>query len=124
MMSRLSHREWTVRVSELKVALDSSPDNLDVANQYWEAISGGFGYDVRDGKRVIDTFRASAFKSDGGLAALIHAFRKLFDDSGELPRRSLFDPPLENLLHLVARRPEDKLADGAAWILGFLDADE
>jgi hypothetical protein len=123
-LAKLSHREWHARVVELKAVLESAPDDLDLANRYWDAISGRFGYDVRDGKRVIDTFRASALKSNEGTAALIHAFRKLFDDSGELPRPSLFDPPLENLLRVVARQSDDKSADDAAWILSFLDNDE
>lgn len=123
-VEKLSHREWTIRVAELRAALDSAPDNLNLANQYWEAISGQFGFDVRDGKRVIDTFRASAFKSDEGLVALIHAFVKLFDDSGELPRRSLFDPPLENLIRLVSRQPNHRLAHDAKWLLEFLESDE
>ena len=123
-MTKLSHREWYACVAKLKAALDFAPDDLNLANQYWDAISSRFGYDVRDGKRVIDTFRASALKSNEGIATLIHALRKLFDDSGELPRRSLFDPPLENLLRIVARKSHDKLADDAAWILGILDGDE
>ena len=123
-MARLAHRDWLARVAELKVELESAPDNLDLANRYWEALSGQFGFDVRDGKRVIGTFRVSALKSDDGLAALIRAFRTLFDDTGEQPRPSLFDPPLDNLLRLAARRHDGKLADDAAWILSFLDRDE
>ena len=122
-MTTLPYREWHARVAELKAALDSAPDNVNLANQYWDAISGRFGYDVRNGKHVIDTFRASAIKSNDGMATLIHAFRNLFDDSGELPRRCLFDPPLENLLRLVARQ-SNELADDAAWILSVLDGDE
>jgi|GEM_PF-2498480 len=120
-LTRLPHNEWLLRVAELKSALDASPDDLGLANAYWEAISGKHGYDVRDGKKAIDTFQSCAFKSDEGLAQLIAVFRRLVDDCGEVPRGTLFGPPLENLLRMVASQPTGKLSRDAVWILGFLD---
>ena len=122
-MIRLAHNEWHSHVTKLKAALEKAPHDFRLAAEYWDAISGSLGYDVRDGKRVVDTFRPCALRSDEGLAKLVVEFRKLFDDSGELPRASLFDPPLENLLRLVAGHPNHKLSTDAAWILGFLDTD-
>ncbi len=104
--------------------LESAPDDLELANRFWTAISGAFGYDVRDGKRVIDTFRTCALKSDAGLASLISAFRQLADDSGEFPRTALFDPPLENLLRFATRDSGHPLCQDASWILGFIDTDD
>lgn len=122
-LTRLPHNEWLLRIAELKSALDASPDDLGLANAYWEAISGKHGYDVRDGKKAIDTFQSCAFKSGEGLAQLIAAFRELADDCGELPRGTLFGPPLENLLRRIANQPSGQLSRDAAWILGFLDDD-
>jgi len=122
-LTRLPHSEWHSQVKRLQAALEACPDDLDVATEFWDAISGEHGYDVRDGKKAIDTFQACALKSDDGLAKLVAAFRKLADDFGEFPRASLFDPPLENLLRSIARQTKHELSDDAVWILGFLDTD-
>lgn len=118
------HNEWYAEVTQLKVALESSPDNLDLAKQFWSMISGERGFDVRDGQRVVDTFRHCAVKSDEGLAELIAAFRKLADDSGEFPSAGLLDPPLENLLRLIARQSDHPLSADSAWILRYVEIDE
>ena len=123
-MTRQPHSEWYAKVTKLKAELQSSPDNLDLAKKFWSAISGTAGYDVRDGQRVVGTFRACAFKTEEGLAELIAAFRRLADDSGEYPRAALFDPPLENLLRSVAGQSKHPLSCDALWILGFIDVDE
>ena len=121
-VTRLPYNEWKDRVAELRASLDASPDDLQVANAYWESISGQFGYDVRDGKRVIDTFELCALRTEDGLAQLIAAFRKLADELGELPRDSLFTPPLENLLRMVARQQDHTLCKDAAWILECVES--
>ena len=72
---------------------------------------------------MIDTFQLCALRSEEGLAQLIAAFRELAHETGELPRESLFTPPLENSLRIVARQPDHRLSKDAAWILGFLAAD-
>ena len=123
-MTRQPHNEWYAEVTELQHELDSSPDNLDLALRFWALISGTTGYDIRDGKRVVDTFRACALKSDDGLAELVTAFRKLADDFGEYPRAALFDPPLENLIRMVARQSDHRLNANANWLIGFLDVNE
>lgn len=123
-MTRQPHNAWYAEVTELQRELDSSPDNLELAESFWALISGAAGYDVRDGKRVVDTFRTCALKSDDGLAELVSAFRKLTDDSGEYPRAALFDPPLENLIRIVAHQSDHPLNKNANWLIAFLDADE
>ena len=123
-MSRQAHSEWYANVMKLKSELESSPDDLELAQQFWHAISGSAGYDVRDGKRVMDTFRKCALKSDDGLAAMVSAFRKLADDSGEFPRASLFDPPMENLFLMIARQAGHPLNADAKWILSHIDTDD
>ena len=121
-MARQPHNEWYADVTKLQAELESAPDDLELATRFWAAISGDMGYDVRNGKRIIDTFRTCALKSDDGLACLVSAFRKLADDSGEYPRAALFDPPLENLLRFIARDSDHALHDDASWILGFIDS--
>jgi hypothetical protein len=123
-LARQPHNEWYAAVTQLKSDLESAPDNLDLAKRFWGAISGSAGFDVRDGKRIVDTFRACALKSDDGLAAMLSAFRKLADDSGEFPRAALFDPPLENLFRLVSRQSDHSLHADASWILGYIDSDD
>ncbi len=105
-MTKQPHNEWYAEVTDLQHELDSSPDNLDLAKRFWALISGVAGY---DGKRVVDTFRGYALKSEDGLGELIKAFRNLADDSGEYPRAALFDPPLENLIRMVARQSDQPL---------------
>ena len=46
-------RRWqnpVQRDDRVKAALESSPDDLDLAKQFWARISGAAGYDIRDGK--------------------------------------------------------------------------
>lgn len=122
-LKRLPHKEWFSRVVEQRAALALTPNNLCLAIAFWNTISGSLGYDIRSGKRAIETFQSWAFNSEDGLAELLTAFRKLAADGGELPDQSLFNPPLENLLRLTARHSNRELADSAAWILGFFDTE-
>ncbi|MBT5020201.1 MAG: hypothetical protein HON04_15825 [Planctomicrobium sp.] len=122
-MTKFSHQQWYTHVTELKVMLATCPNDLELAIKYWEAISGKFKYDVRDGKRLIETFRACSLESDEGLATLLNEFRKLAEETGELPYPSLIDPPLENLLRFVKSQPNHLLSEEAAWILSFLYTD-
>lgn len=123
-MTKLPYKEWYAAVMKLKAQLETTPDDLELAQCFWTAISGDAGYDVRDGKRILDTFRTCAMTSDDGLAAMLSAFRKLADDTGEIPRASLFDPPLENLLRVVASRTNHRLSDDARWVLSHVTADD
>jgi hypothetical protein len=36
----------------------------------------------------------------------------------------LFDPLLENLIRIVARKSDHPLNENANWLIGFLDLDE
>jgi len=74
--------------------------------------------------RAEQTRFACAFKSDDGLAELVAAFRKLTNDTGEYPRAALFDPPLENLIRMLARQSDHPRNDDANWLLKFLETDE
>lgn len=120
-MKRQTHHEWYAKVKKLRAELESQPDDLELAKNFWAAVSGTAGYDVRSGKRLIDTFRTCALKTDEGLAELILAFRKLADEAGEYPRPDLLDPPLENLLRFVARQANHALSGDAAWVLSFIE---
>ena len=115
------YSEWYAAVTALKSKLDASPDDLSLAIQYWSSISGDAGYDVRDGKRAVETFRPCALKSDNGLAELISTFRKLAEDTGEYPRAELFDPPSENAIRFVARESSHPLSADATWILSHIN---
>ena len=123
-MKRQPHSEWYTDATQLKAELASAPENLELAQRFWDAISGSTGYDVRNGKRVVNTFGACALKSDDGLAAMLSAFRKLADDSGEFPRATLFDPPLENLVRMIAHQTDHPLNPDAVWVLAHIDSDD
>lgn len=120
-MARQPLNEWRANVTRLKTELESAPDDLELANRYWAAIGGEHGYDARNGKRLIDTFRTCALKSDDGLGCLLSAMRRLSDECGEFPRAALFDPPLENRLRSIAHEATHVLHDDASWIIGFID---
>ncbi len=122
-MTDQTHSEWYKAATELKSKLESSPNDLELAQEYWTLISGGTGFDARSGPRLVATFRSCALKCDEGLELLISAFRQLADDTGEYPRAELIDPPLENALRFVAGQSENKLAREAAWVLSFVDDD-
>ena len=109
---------------KLKADLESSPDDLNLALLFWNRISSSTGYDVRNGKRLVETFRACALKSDDGLAAMLFAFRKLAIDFDEFPCATLFDPPLENLFRMISRQTDHPLSLDAAWVLRYIDADD
>ena len=55
---------------------------------------------------------------------MLLAFRKLADDTREIPRAVLFDPPLENLIRTIARQIDHPLNADASWILAYIDMDE
>lgn len=122
-MTRQPHNAWYADVTKLQSDLSSAPDDLALAQRFWDAISGSAGYDVRNGRRLVDTFRACALKSDDGLAAMLSAFRQLARDFGEIPRAALFDPPLENLFRMISRQTDHRLNGDASWILACIDAD-
>ena len=120
---RQSHSDWYEAVTALRAELDSEPDNLELAGRVWALLGGSTGFDVRNGRRVIETFRSAALRSDEGVAALVSAFRKLADDTGECPRAALFDPPLENLLRIHARQSDHPMREEINWILDCIESD-
>lgn len=76
-------------------------------------MSGSAGFDVRTGKRAVDTFRRCALKTDEGLTALLNALRTLAEEHSQNPHAELFDPPLENLVRQDARQSNGQLATNA-----------
>lgn len=122
-MKRQSHRDWYDTVTALRRELDSDPDNLELAERAWELLGGSTGFDVRSGRLLIETFRAAALRSDEGLGALVSAFRRLADETGEYPCAALIDPALESLLRLRARQSEPALREEIEWILDCIESD-
>ena len=57
------------------------------------------------------------------MAALVGAFRKLADETGELPRAALFDPPLESRLRMHARGADAAISRDTDWILDCIESD-
>jgi hypothetical protein len=123
LVNRQSHSDWRNHVTELRSALRAQPDNLDLANRLWALLSGATGFDVRTGPLVIETLRAAALRTDDGMAALVDAFRKLADETGELPRPALFDPPLESRLRIYARTADAAMQRDLNWILDCIESD-
>ena len=123
-MAKQKHGEWYLEAMRLKGQLEADPSNLELAQEFWNAIGGSTGWDVRTGNRVVNTFRACAFKSNEGLAAMLSAFRKLADDTGEFPRPGLLDLPIENLIRVIARQPDHPRYADACWILKFIDTND
>ena len=122
-MKRQSHSEWYETVTALRSELGSQPGNLELAERLWALLSGCTGFDVRSGRLVIEVFRSAALRSDEGVAALVLAFRKLANETGEYPSTALFDPPLENLLRLHGRQSDHPLREEIHWILDCIERD-
>jgi len=104
-------------LSALKKILLSEPSNLDVANRYWDALSSIGGHDVRSGGFLIEAYRACALASHEGVIAFARAYRELYENSGESPRRELLDEELSQALEtrLSALRNHDQGI--VEWIL-------
>ena len=117
----MAHHQWHAEATARQRLHAASPDDLALAKEYWTSIDGAAGYDARTGLRVIETFRLCALKSDEGLAEMLTAFRRLADATGEYPRATLFEPPLENLIRYVAAQPDHCLASDASWLVSYLD---
>ena len=106
-------------VESLKQALISDPTNVEAANRYWRALgswqSGGY---------VIEAFRAAALASREGVVAFAHAYRELFENSGEAPRPAFFDEEVFGVLKAgVVSLPENERAI-VQWVLESLRSSE
>src|SRR6266850_831749 len=77
----------------LRRVLVSDRTNLDAASLYWNAL-GSF----QSGRYVIEAFRSAALTSQAGVVAFAHAYRGLFENSGEGPRPIFFDGELVRAL--------------------------
>ncbi len=109
------------KLANLKAALDSDPNNIEVAKRYWVALASSGGYDVRSGGFVIEAFRGAALASQAGAVAFAQAYRELFEKSGEKPRPELFDQDLVRALK--TRLPDLSNSDQAVvqWILASIE---
>lgn len=122
-MTRQAHNDWYESATALRAELESDPGNLALAGRVWALLSGSTGFDVRSGSLLIETFRTAALHSDEGVIALVSAYRKLADDTGECPRAALIDPPLESLLRLHARQSDNPMREDILWILQCIETD-
>ena len=82
------------KLADLKRSLDSDPTNVELAHRYWLELASLGGRDIRSGGFVIEAFRGCALVSLQGVIAFAHAYRELFEKSGEKPRPELFDGAL------------------------------
>jgi len=105
-------------LSTFKKILLSEPSNLDAANHYWNALGSVGGHDVRSGGFVIEAYRSCALASHEGVIALARAYRELYENSGEAPRRELFDEELMLALEARLSALRDDERDNVEWILG------
>lgn len=106
-------------LARIRQSLEEDPTNIELANRYWAKITEG-GY--RSGCYVIEAYREAALVSSTGAATLARAYRELFLDSGEKPRRQYFDARLiESLRNYVPQMVEGDRAN-VNWILETLDS--
>ena len=99
-------------IETLKKALASDPTNIDAANRYWKALGAW-----QCGGDVIEAFRPAALASRKGVIALAHAYRELFESSGEGPRPGYFDKELSRAMEVsLEGLPENESAT-VRWIL-------
>src|ERR1700719_3491190 len=83
------HRDQAL--NRIREGLKQDPANLELANQYWVALSGDRGEDdYRSGQNVIEAYREAALRSTEGAVAFARAYRELFTGSGEPPRLAHF----------------------------------
>ena len=109
------------KLASLKKSLDSDPTSVEAANRYWVELASFGGHDVRSGGFVIEAFRGCALASHAGAVAFAHAYRELFEKSGEKPRAELFD---EELLQALKTRLSDLSNDDQAivrWVLASIE---
>jgi hypothetical protein len=104
----------------LRVELQRSPANLDLANRYWRALAGDGAKneaDYRSGGYVIEAYREAALLSKEGAGAFACAYRELFDISGESPHIALVDELV--IQSLKAKLPEMAETDrgNVEWVL-------
>src|SRR5262245_48958355 len=111
--------ELDVQLSDLKRALAANPTNLELAWRYWKALGSWNGSDIRSGMYVHETFRAAALQSPAGVAAFAHAYRELFEASGEGPRK--LDPAISRCAEsAIAKLTGSERAD-VEWLLKSVD---
>jgi hypothetical protein len=114
-------REASDPLSVLRQELASDPANLDIANRYWNALGAWKAHDVRSGRYVIECHRNAAISSRQGVIALADAYREMFNESGEAPRREYFDEDLVRALETAYLELADHERVTVEWVLDSLD---
>jgi hypothetical protein len=99
----------------LRQVLVSDPTNLDAANLYWNAL-GSF----QSGRYVIGAFRSAALTSQAGVVAFAHAYRELFENSGEGPRKIFFDGELVRALKASIPELTESDRSTVQWVLNSI----
>jgi hypothetical protein len=117
-------KDWERRnqaLNRIREGLKQDPANLELANQYWVALSGDRGEDdYRSGQNVTEAYREAALRSTEGAVAFARAYRQLFTVSGEPPRIAYLDEPLiQALKGCVSQLPESDRS-AIEWVLGWI----
>ena len=99
--------------------LKKTPTNINLANHYWAKLAEG---DYRSGRYLIEAYREAALTSGTGAAALARAYRELFLDSGEEPRRQYFDVRLIQSLRSYIAEMEEGDRVNTQWVLETIDS--
>jgi predicted nucleic acid-binding Zn-ribbon protein len=105
--------------SVLRESMKQDPASLELANRYWRALAGPGG-DIRSGRDVIDAYREPALRSTEGAVAFAHAYRELFDVSGELPRLAYFDESLIQVLGNCVSQLSKRDRAAIEWVLNAI----
>lgn len=115
-MSREGYNLQQSKLLNLKQDLDADSTNIDAAKRYWLALASFGGHDVRSGKFAIEAFRRCALASHAGVVALAHAFRDLYEKTGEKPRSELFDQELLQALKAALPHLAGEDLEVVQWI--------
>lgn len=106
-------------LTSIRQRLEEDPTNIELANHYWAKLADG---DYRSGRYVIEAYREAALTSSTGAARLARAYRELFLESGEEPRRKYFDVRLiQNLRSYLAEMGEGDRVN-VQWVLETIDS--
>lgn len=101
----------------LRDRLEAEPANVDLANDYWNALASNKGSDRRSGAFVVQAYRGAALKSKEGVIAFARAWRELFEVSGEPPRSAYFDANLVRALESWLQQLTDAERANLQWVL-------
>ena len=104
-------------LESIRDRLEADPANVDLANDYWNALASYKGSDTRSGAFVVQAYRGAALKSKEGVIAFAPACRELFEVSGEAPRAAYFDTHLVRALESWLQQLPDAERANLQWVL-------